>query len=118
MLEVIGAGATATTSQDWYRVWKKSKEANIVDEEINNIHQEGRKHQPVEVMFTSHFAAPWLYQTWELVKRNHVTYWRDPTYLMAKLTVNIICGLFLGFTFFNASNSQQDTLNKIFVSLI
>jgi ATP-binding cassette subfamily G (WHITE) protein 2 (SNQ2) len=116
MLEVIGAGASATSSQDWHVVWKNSEESIRVDAEIDQIHSEGRGTSAVHATFTSEFATPWLYQTWELIKRNHVAFWRDPTYLMAKLALNVIGGLFIGFTFFKADNSQQGTQNKLFVS--
>ncbi|KAJ3558376.1 hypothetical protein NP233_g11520 [Leucocoprinus birnbaumii] len=114
MLEAIGAGATASAGQDWHTVWKQSPESVQVDREIEHIHVEGRKKPAVQATFNSAFATPWLYQTWELFKRNHIAYWRDPTYLMAKIALNILGGLFIGFTFFKASNSQQGTQNKLF----
>lgn len=114
MLEVIGAGATATSVQDWHSIWIESPEAAHVNQQIQQIHTEGRQRPAVQASFTSEFATPWLYQTWELFKRNNIVYWRDPTYLMAKLALNIIGGLFIGFTFFKASNSQQGTQNKLF----
>lgn len=117
MLEVIGAGATATSEFDWHTIWKNSQEAARLEKEVENIHAEGRKKPAVQATFTSEFATSWFYQTWELFKRNHIAFWRNPTYLMAKLSLNIIGGLFIGFTFFQASNSQQGTQNKLFVSL-
>lgn len=117
MLDVIGAGATATTEFDWYTIWKNSQEAARLEKEMENIHTEGRKRPAVEATLTSEFATSWLYQTWELLKRNNIAFWRNPTYLMAKLSLNIVGGLFIGFTFFQASNTQQGTQNKLFVSL-
>ena len=35
-------------------------------------------------------------------------------YLMAKLILNIVGGLFIGFTFFKAKHSIQGTQNKLF----
>lgn len=115
MLEAIGAGATATSSQDWPLVWTKSPEADQVNQDIEQIHITGRQKPAVQATFISEFATSWLYQTWELTKRNYVAYWRDPMYLIAKLALNIFGGLFIGFTFFKASNSQQGTQNKLFV---
>jgi ATP-binding cassette subfamily G (WHITE) protein 2 (SNQ2) len=117
MLEVIGAGATATTEFDWHTIWKKSQEIVLVEKEIENIHAEGRKKPAVVATIQSEFATSWFYQTWELIKRSYIAFWRNPTYLMAKLTLNIIGGLFIGFTFFRSPNSQQGTQNKIFVSV-
>lgn len=118
MLDVIGAGATAVSDRDWHEVWRNSKESKALEEEIEQIHSEGRKHPPVAPTVQTRFATPWIYQTRELFKRQHLAYWRDPTYLMSKLTLNIIGGLFIGFTFFKAKNTIQGTQNKLFVRLI
>ncbi|KAF8957821.1 pleiotropic drug resistance ABC transporter [Flammula alnicola] len=69
MLDVIGAGATATSAQNWYDIWQVSPDSK---------------------------------QTCELLKRDADAHWRDPNYLMAKLMLNAIGGLFIGFTFFKA----------------
>lgn len=118
MLDVIGAGATAVSDRDWHEVWRNSKESKALEEEIEQIHTEGRKHPPVAPSVQTQFATPWMYQTRELFTRQHLAYWRDPTYLMSKLSLNIIGGLFIGFTFFKAKNTIQGTQNKLFVSLI
>ena len=49
--------------------------------------------------------------------RNLAHYWRSPTYLMAKMMLNIVGGLFVGFTFFKRDNSLDGTQNKIFVRI-
>jgi len=43
-----------------------------------------------------------------------IRHWRDPTYLVAKLALNVVAGLFIGFTFFQAKYSIQGTQNHIF----
>lgn len=50
----------------------------------------------------------------QLLWRDMMFRWRNPTYLIAKLSLNIFGGLFIGFTFFKAKNSQQGTQNKLF----
>ncbi|KAG6860184.1 hypothetical protein C0995_014729 [Termitomyces sp. Mi166 len=114
MLDVIGAGATATSELNWHDVWLKSEEFKRVQIEIDNIHREGRSRPPVEATLHHEFATSWFYQVALLLKRNAQAYWRDPTYLMAKLVLNIIGGLFIGFTFWRAKNTQQGTQNKLF----
>ncbi|KAH9484099.1 Brefeldin A resistance protein [Psilocybe cubensis] len=114
MLDVIGAGATATSDLDWYEIWKKSQEAVKLQEEIDAIHTEGRNRPAVTTEIHNEFATPWGYQVKELFKRNASSFWRDPDYLMAKLVLNAIGGLFIGFTFFQAKDSQQGTQNKLF----
>lgn len=118
MLDVIGAGATATSAQDWYQIWLKSPEAIQVQQEIEAIHAEGRSRPPVEATLHREFATRWMYQMGLLLKRNAQAYWRDPTYLMAKLVLNALGGLFIGFTFWKSKSSPQGTQNKLFVSII
>ncbi len=115
MLDVIGAGATATTATDWYSVWKKSPEASALQSELESIHTEGRRRPPVETTLKSEFSTSWGYQVWALTQRAFSSYWRNPTYLMAKLLLNIAGGLFIGFTFWKSKDTLQGTQNKLFV---
>ncbi|KAF8069197.1 pleiotropic drug resistance ABC transporter [Lyophyllum atratum] len=114
MLDVIGAGATATSEQDWHAIWKKSPEAAKTQQELEAIHREGRSRPPVRATIRSEFATPWYHQLKELLFRDSRAHWRNPTYLMAKVVLNIFGGLFIGFTFFKAKNSQQGVQNQLF----
>ena len=116
MLDVIGAGATASSTIDWHDVWKNSKEAIETQSDIDHIHSEGRKKPPVQATRKSEFATSWGYQTIILMQRAFQSYWRDPTYLISKLVLNIVAGLFIGFTFFKSKDTMQGTQNKLFVS--
>lgn len=115
MLDIIGAGATAVIDRDWHQVWLDSEEHKIAGAMLDKIHQEGREHPAISPTLPTHFATPWAYQLRELLWRQSLVYWRDPTYLLSKLTLNIIGGLFIGFTFFKTKNSIQDNQNKLFV---
>jgi ATP-binding cassette subfamily G (WHITE) protein 2 (SNQ2) len=114
MLEVIGAGATATVDQNWHDVWTASSEAEKLQEEIEQIHQEGRSRGKVDTAIHSLYAARWGYQVRELVKRGYVDFWRQPEYILAKVILNVSGGLLIGFTFFKSHNSLQGTQNKLF----
>lgn len=118
ILDVIGAGATATSELDWHAIWKSSRESADVQAGIDVIHAEGRKRPALEATFRSEFATSWLFQLKELFIRNALNYWRRPEYIFAKLVLNVIGGLFIGFTFFKAKHTQQGTQNKLFVSPI
>ncbi|KAJ7745683.1 pleiotropic drug resistance ABC transporter [Mycena metata] len=114
MLDVIGAGATAASTQDWEAVWRKSPESAKARAELDRIHAEGRSRGAVQATFTSDFATPWMQQATNLLRRDFRLRWRNPTYLMAKLMLNIVAGLFIGFTFFKAKATQQGTQNQLF----
>ncbi|KAI9448645.1 ABC-2 type transporter-domain-containing protein [Russula earlei] len=106
ILDVIGAGATATTTTNWHDVWKGSPEARAVDEELEALLENGRKRHAVDTEQHSELE-PFGNGT------SSVT-WRDPTYLVAKLALNLVASLFIGFTFYKAKDSIQGTQNKIF----
>jgi ATP-binding cassette subfamily G (WHITE) protein 2 (SNQ2) len=118
ILEVIGAGATATTDADWHSLWKNSANAKEVDDELETLLQDGRKRHAVDTAQHSEFSTSWLYQVKTLWEREAIRHWRDPTYLLAKLALNVVAALFVGFTFFKAKSSIQGTQNKIFVSCL
>ncbi|KAG2028441.1 ABC-2 type transporter-domain-containing protein, partial [Suillus americanus] len=114
MLDTIGAGATATTSVDWHDIWKRSPEAAELQAQIERIHAEGRARPSVETERHSEFATSWIHQAVALTERNFLAYWRNPTYLLAKIILNIAGGLLIGFTFFNSKDTLQGTQNKLF----
>ncbi|GJE86387.1 pleiotropic drug resistance ABC transporter [Phanerochaete sordida] len=114
ILQVIGAGATATTDRDWNEVWKASPEAAQLERDIQSIHDEGRKRPAVETTLRSEFATSWPYQVATLVHRDWISHQRDPTFIMAKIMLNVLSGLFIGFTFFHSKDSMQGTQNKLF----
>ncbi|KAF5350668.1 hypothetical protein D9756_008520 [Leucocoprinus leucothites] len=114
MLEVVGAGATAVAEQDWYEVWINSTGCAKLYEDLDRIHTEGRQQPPVGQTLHGTYATPWMFQTKTLLRRQYASYWRNPTYLMSKLTLNIIGGLFIGFTFFKSGSSIQANQDKLF----
>ena len=118
MLDVIGAGATASSSIDWHEKWLQSNEFNLVQQEIDELHSEGRKRPAIQATFQSEFATGWIYQLVSLIGRGFTCYWRNPYYLLAKLVLNIVAGLLIGFTFFKADSSLQGTQDKLFVSTV
>ena len=86
-----------------------------MNEELETLLQDGRKRHAVDTEQHSEFSTSWLYQLKTLWEREAIRHWRDPTYLLAKLALNVVAGLFVGFTFFKAKDSIQGTQNKIFV---
>jgi len=121
MLDVIGAGAAATSTIDWHGVWEKSPEATATAREIQRVHNEGRSRPAVETKLHTEYSTTWAHQTFIVARRSAAAIWRDPTYVTAKLTLNIAAGLFIGFTFWKSPSTMQGVQNKlfsIFVTLI
>jgi len=114
MLDVIGAGATATTKIDWHRVWEKSPEAATTARELQKVHQNGRNTPAVETKFHTEYATPWIHQTLVVMQRSAAAIWRNPTYVMAKLMMNLFAGLIIGFSFWKRPSTLQGVQNKLF----
>ena len=77
-------------------IWKSSPEAEALQEELNDIHVRGRNQPPVQATLHREFATSWFNQLWQLLNRGSRANWRSPTYLLAKLILNIFAGLFIG----------------------
>ena len=93
MLDVIGAGATAYSSIDWYSAWMKSPERQKMESELQEILQSG-KEMPVAITEKSHteFSAPFHVQIFELTRRAALNYLRTPSYLISRLAMNVFGG--------------------------
>jgi ATP-binding cassette subfamily G (WHITE) protein 2 (PDR) len=60
------------------------------------------------------FAAPFGAQYWLVQKRIFEQYWRTPSYIYSKLILCAATGLFIGFSFYKAPNTQQGIQNQLF----
>jgi len=92
MLDVIGAGATATSKNDWHTTWKRSPQAVEAQQEIDKMYQRDLNQPLTTTPQHSEFATAWRFQFFNLSMRNAQRHWRDPTYLLAKLGLCVVGG--------------------------
>ncbi|KAJ7207127.1 ABC-2 type transporter-domain-containing protein [Mycena pura] len=116
MLEVIGAARGSKPVHDWTEVWKASDERVAVRTEfekmvaeLSQVADNGESSAGFEL-----FAMPLSTQLWECFKRVWLQYWRTPSYIYSKLTLVLLCSLFIGFTFYKAKNNLQGLQNQLF----
>ncbi|KAK0325334.1 hypothetical protein LTR82_003617 [Friedmanniomyces endolithicus] len=111
MLEIA-----ADKNFDWHEAWKNSSEAQDVQHEIENIHREQADVVDEDDDPTAHqeFAVPFTTQLWEVLHRIFQQYWRMPSYVMAKFVLGTASGLFIGFSFYNADDSEQGMQNTLY----
>lgn len=110
ILECVGAGATAKVTQDWGDIWQQSDERKGIDNELDRLYHEYKDKESEADKApdaNSQYAAGTMTQLTAVTGRVFRNYWRDPTYLMAKIALNIIAGLFIGFSFWMAPANQQ-----------
>jgi len=87
-------------------------------ENIQRIYEEGRPRLNATSTNApqSQFAVPFSRQVWELCKRNHRSYYRDPTYITSKLLLSLFTAIFVGLPFFRSKDDQLGAQSKLFVS--
>jgi ATP-binding cassette, subfamily G (WHITE), member 2, SNQ2 len=103
---------------NWNQEWLESEEHAAMMKEIQQLKSERSKETPKSSESQHEFAAPVFLQTSELMKRTFRSYWRDPSYLYAKLFVSVVIGIFNGFTFYNLDNSVASLQSRFFTSFL
>lgn len=116
MLEIIGAGAAGRASKDWSQVWNNSPKAKGVQTEIDRIHQERASVAGTEDSEAqqNEYAVSFRHQLWHVTYRVFQQYWREPSYIAAKVMLGTLSALFIGFTFFRPNISLQGFEDVLF----
>ncbi|KAH7157380.1 ATP-binding cassette transporter ABC1 [Dactylonectria estremocensis] len=116
LLEIGNSGGNAK-GQDWHSVWKESKECEAAKAEIERIHAEKQGETVAggdDLQSTAEFAMPFSSQLQAVTYRVFQQYWRIPSYIFAKFMLGIAAGLFIGFSFYDASSTLAGMQNVIF----
>lgn len=117
ILDAIGAGATAHTDKDWFELWNESPEREGVSKELDQLYKELRQRTADDKepkLSATTYAMPYFTQFAYVTKRVFTKYTRAPTYIFAKLALNLVAGLFVGFTFYKSGQGVQAQQNKLF----
>jgi ATP-binding cassette subfamily G (WHITE) protein 2 (PDR) len=120
MLEVIGAAPGTSTTIDWPHVWRASKEYQEVKSELETLQCQRDIDDSSSETTTDakqafeEFAQPFFIQSWEVTNRVFQQTWRDPGYVYSKFALCLFSSLFIGFSFFKATNSQTGLQNQMF----
>lgn len=117
ILDVVGAAPGSKPLYDWADVWLRSDERQAVRQEIDRMMGEfgadlSNKNPDKEAQHE--FASPLWQQYVAVVLRLFQQYWRTPSYIWAKVVLNIFSALFNGFVFFKADTSIQGMQNLMF----
>lgn len=130
MLSVIGAAPGSHTNIDWFKVWTESPEREEARKEIDRLTQDATqkvnekssqpavdtsKHKgPHDQSLKSSYAASITTQLRYVTIRSWLQVWRNPNYVWSKIIMSTVSPLFIGFSFFKASNDQQGLQNQMY----
>lgn len=115
MLEIIGAGASGKATKDWSVVWNESQEARGIQAEITRIHDEKASVSTNDNnLQQSEYAMPFWSQLFYVTHRSFQAFWREPSYVWAKIMLATLSSLFIGFTFFKPDSSLQGFQDVLF----
>lgn len=120
LLEVIGAGATASVNEDWHEIWENSDECKNVTEELNDmIEKTSQKVSDVDsAELQSTFAQPYYVQFMHVVHRSWLQLWRDVVYIRAKFIFMVVAGLIHGFSFWKIKHTTVGMQNAMFATFM
>ncbi|KFZ16937.1 hypothetical protein V501_01998 [Pseudogymnoascus sp. VKM F-4519 (FW-2642)] len=116
ILETVGAGINSRTDgvgKGWADTWAQSPEATQIASEIQHLQSEEHAVENFEDDPDS-FSTSTARQTLLLTKRILTNQWRNVTYMYSKIWVHVVCGILVGFTFFNVGTSPSELQNRIF----
>lgn len=115
MLDTIGAGDPDYAGQDWGDVWENSSNRAKRSREIEEMINQRRDVEPSKSLKDDReYAMPVTTQTIAVVKRSFIAYWRTPNYILGKMMLHILTGLFNCFTFYKIGFKSVDYQNRLF----
>ncbi|KAJ4200850.1 ATP-binding cassette transporter snq2 [Fusarium solani] len=115
MLDSIGAGDPDYNGQDWGDVWANSSERDTRAREIEEMIERRRNVEPSQSLKDDReYAMPLSTQTWAVVRRSFIAFWRSPEYIFGNFMLHILTGLFNCFTFYKIGFASIDYQNRLF----
>ena len=123
ILEAIGAGATASVQADWYDIWVNSDNFISSNKKVDELITEWSQKQNGSEFCEnpSKYATSYFHQFKYVYWRTATTFWRNLDYIMAKMMLMTIGGLYIGFTFYDPGNSHiglQNTMFSAFLAIV
>ncbi|ODV83954.1 hypothetical protein CANARDRAFT_202053 [[Candida] arabinofermentans NRRL YB-2248] len=119
ILEAIGAGATASTEENWNDKWLNSKLCAETTKEISELIERTSKiQQSNHSGLTGTYASPYVYQLKHVLIRTITQFYRDLDYIMAKFMLMLLAGLLAGFSFWNVKHTVIGMQNLMFAAFM
>ena len=121
ILDVIGAGATASVTNDWFAAWQNSKEYQDVSAEIDHLVQQGltiKDEESDNTDLDSTYATSYQYQLYQVLNRTFIQLYRSLPYIMPKFMLTLLGGLIIGFSFWKVKHTVIGMQNVMFANFL
>ncbi|OOF97272.1 hypothetical protein ASPCADRAFT_143557 [Aspergillus carbonarius ITEM 5010] len=115
MLDIVSG--ESSEGFDWVKTWNNSPEYKEVFAEVERLQdaqQQPERQAQNDDDVHSEFAMPLYSQLYYVLQRVFQQYYRQPEYVFSKYALGILSGLFIGFSFYKANNTQQGFQNALF----
>jgi hypothetical protein len=112
---VVSEGSQENSqSINWVEIWNQSPQNKEVLDHLHHISSAPSQALNIDTQSKLEFAMPISAQLYQVIKRDFQQYYRQPEYIMAKLALGVVSGLFIGFSFWMSDNSNQGFQNTLF----
>ncbi|KAL5521040.1 hypothetical protein ACEPAG_8962 [Sanghuangporus baumii] len=119
MMNVICSDDHAYIPIDWPSKWLRSPEIGMLRRDIDEFQRKSHRSIAKSTPYSpSPSGMNWFHQAYTLSERTFVAYWRSPEYLLAKLVINLLSGIFIGFAFYQSDNSLHGLQRKVFAAFM
>ncbi|KAF2675667.1 hypothetical protein K458DRAFT_471249 [Lentithecium fluviatile CBS 122367] len=118
MMRVTGATDSHRNPQSWIDMWSHSKKNKEVKQQLEGMRSSAQSRVRPNKPDGGVYALGTLKQLQIVLKRQLQEYWRDPTYLYAKLSLCAGAALLNGLSFYNISNSIQGLISVLFSAFL
>ncbi|KAF7899189.1 uncharacterized protein EAF01_008402 [Botrytis porri] len=112
MLDTV---ASPSGSDEWSRTWNDSPERHNLQTQIEHLNSSVNSNLDAS---TIDEILPLIHQYITLTSRHWLPIWRNGVYSFSRLAKAIFMGLFLSFIFYQASDTEQGTQNRLIALLL
>ncbi|KAM0080893.1 hypothetical protein ACKRZS_006944 [Fusarium odoratissimum] len=111
MIDVVSG---TSSNQDWHHLWLDSPEHKQSITDLDNMIQTASSKSPATKDDGHEFAASMITQTRIVTHLMNTALYRNTDYIMNKIMLHVVSGLFNGFTFWKIGNNIKDLQNTLF----
>lgn len=117
IIETVGERSSEKSCSNWAELWKASDEGKKVTHTLQQLEQHAVISGESSVIVQKE-RITYLNQLMIVTKRQYLTFIRDRSYIASKFLLNVVSGLFIGFTFWKTKHNIIGLQNLVFATFM